>query len=143
MTIVFRYSDTANRDGTTVKRPSIPVLFSNEDKKYEIPAIVDSGADMCSIDSRWAKLLKLDLSGKRTLSYGVTGSAETVISHVFVEIGKGHEHYSLNVPVRVLFVKDSDPYTPTLIGRMGFFDKFRITFDEAGQKITMKHNGQE
>ena len=141
--MVFRYSETANPDGTTCKRPAIPILFSNGNKRYQILSLIDSGADMSALDSRWAKLLNLDLSGKRTRSYGVTGSAETVISNVSVEIGKGHEVYSIEIPVRVLFVNDNDPYIPTLLGRKGFFDNFVITIDEYNQKVRLKHNGQD
>ena len=72
----------------------------------------------------------------------MTGSVETVISYVDTEINKGHEHYSLNIPIRVLFVKEIDPYTPTLLGRKRFFEKFRITIDEIGQKIILKSNDQ-
>lgn len=143
MSMVFRYSETANPDGTTCKRPAIPILFSNGNKRYQILSLIDSGADMSALDSRWAKLLNLDLSGKRTRSYGVTGSAETVISNVSVEIGKGHEVYSIEIPVRVLFVNDNDPYIPTLLGRKGFFDNFVITIDEYNQKVRLKHNGQD
>ena len=142
MSMTFRYIDTANPDGSTYKRPAIPIHFINGDETVEIPSLVDSGADMSSIDYRWANLLKFDTSGKRTISYGVTGSVETVISHVDVEINKGHEHYSLNIPIRVLFVKETDLYTPTLLGRKGFFEKFRITIDEIGQKIILKSNDQ-
>lgn len=106
-------------------------------------SLIDSGADMTALDFRWAKLLNLDLSGKRTKSYGVTGSADTIISNVKLEIGKGHESYSIDVPVRVLFVDDAAPYVPTLIGRKGFFDNFVITIDESEQKVKLKHNGQE
>ncbi|MBR4243807.1 MAG: hypothetical protein IKQ14_00210 [Candidatus Methanomethylophilaceae archaeon] len=78
--------------------------------KYDILSLIDSGADMSALDFRWAKLLGLDLNGERTESYGVTGSADTIISKVTLEISKGHESYSINVPVRVLFVDDTAPY---------------------------------
>ena len=120
--------DTANPDGSTYKRPAIPVHFSNGDETAEIPALVDSGADMSSIDYRWAKLLNLDTSGNRTKSYGITGSVETIVSHVDVELYKGHEYHSMNIPIRIL------------LGRKGFFDKFKITIDEIGQKVTLRVN---
>ena len=132
--------DTANPDGSTYRRPAIPIHFMNGEETVEIPSLIDSGADMSSLDCRWAKLLKLDISGKRTKSYGITGSVDTVISHVDVELYRGHERYNLNILVRVLFVKETEPYTPTLLGRKGFFEKFRVTIDEAGQKVILKFN---
>ena len=140
--MVFRYIDTANPDGTTYKRPAIPILFFNGEKKYEMPALIDSGADMSAIDSRWASWLNLDMSGHRTKSYGISGSVETVISNVSIEVAKGHEHYSFNIPIRVLIMGDSDPYAPTLIGRKGFFEQFKITIDESSQKIVLKNNSE-
>ena len=50
MSMTFRYIDTANPDGSTYKRPAIPIHFINEDEAVEIPSLVDSGADMSSID---------------------------------------------------------------------------------------------
>ena len=97
---------------------------------------------MSAMDYRVAEKLHLDLNGKRVMSFGVSGSVESVVTEATVEISRGHEHYSFNIPVRVLFSK-SNYVAPTLIGRKGFFDKFRITFDEANQKIVIKSNGQE
>ena len=105
-----------------------------------MPALIDSGADMSAIDSRWASWLNLDMSGKRTKSFGVGGSVETVVSNVSIDVSKGHEHYALNIPVRVLMLGESDLYAPTLIGRKGFFEQFRITIDESSQKIVLKNN---
>ena len=94
---------------------------------------------MSAIDSRWANWLNLDMTGHRTKSYGISGSVETVISRVDIEVSKGHEHYALNVPIRVLILDELDPYAPTLIGRKGFFEQFRITIDESSQ-IVLKNN---
>ena len=142
MSMVFRYMDTSNPDGTTLKRPAIPVLFFNGDKRYEMPALIDSGADMSAIDSRWANWLNLDMTGCRTRSYGISGSVETVISKVGIEVSRGHEDYTLDIPIRVLVLGEADPYAPTLIGRRGFFDQFRITIDESSQKIVLKNNAE-
>ena len=70
-------------------------------------------------------------------SYGVSGPVESVISHVDPEIGKGHEHYSFRIPVRILF-SNTDYYAPTLLGRKGFFEKFKITIDESVQKVVLR-----
>ena len=49
---------------------------------------------------------------------------------------------SYDIPTRVLFIDDSEPFITTLIGRQGFFDHFKITIDESQQKVTLKFNGQ-
>lgn len=138
----FRYLDSLNPSGSSHKRPCILTVFRNGSERLEQYALVDSGADMSAIDCKLAKKLGLDLGGKRIQSYTASGIIESVISHVDVDVGKGHEHYSFNIPIRVLMTAD-DYVSPTLLGRMGFFDKFRITFDESNQKLSMKTNGQD
>ena len=140
--MTFRYLDSSNPNGDVHKRPSILATFSNGQDRLEQYALIDSGADMSAMDYRIAEKLQLDLAGMKVKSFGVSGPVDSVITEVTVEVGKGHEHYSFNMPIRVLFSK-ADYVAPTLIGRMGFFDKFRITFDEANQKIVMKNNGQD
>ncbi len=98
--------------------------------------MLDSGADMSAIDYRVAATLGLDVSGKRIRSYGISGSVESVISRVNIKIERGHEHYSFQIPIRVLF-SDSDYVAPTLLGRKGFFERFRITIEESSQKVKL------
>jgi len=140
--MTFRYLDSSNPNGTVYKRPTLLATFSNGEDKLEQYSLIDSGADMSAIDYRIAKKLHLDLDGKKVTSFGVSGAVASVISEVTIEIGKGHEHYSFIIPIRVLF-SNSEYVAPTLIGRRGFFDKFRITFDEANQKVIIKNNRQE
>ena len=142
MSMVFRYLDTPNPDGTLYKRPFILAVFSNGDQKMELYALVDSGADMSAIDYRRAEKLGMDLSSPKVSTYGVAGNIDSVISNVDIEVARGHERYTINVPIRVLYPK-SETLSHTIIGRKGFFDRFRITFDEANQKVTMKSNGQD
>ena len=139
--MIFRYLDSSNPNGTTIKRPSVLAVFSNGPNKLEQYALVDSGADMSAMDYRVAEKLDLDLSGNVISSFGISGPVESVISRATIDIDRSHEHYSLTVPIRVLFSR-SEYIVPTLIGRMGFFNHFKISFDEANQKILMKNNGQ-
>ena len=142
MSITFRYMESPNPDGTFYKRPCIPITFSNGAEKIEQIALIDSGADVCAMDYRRALKFGLDLSGQRIKSYGVTGSIDSVITNVQIDVSRGHEHYSFQIPIRILF-SDSNRIIHTLIGRKGFFDKFRITIDEANQRITLKRNNHE
>ena len=137
MAMTFRYLASFNPNGTTYKRPAIPVIFRNGSEEMELTSLVDSGADMSAMDYRPAAKLGLDLSGPKIQSYGVSGPVKSVISHVDLEIGKGHEHYSFRVPVRILF-SNTDYYAPTLLGRKGFFEKFKITIDESVQKVVLR-----
>lgn len=113
--------------------------MSNGTNSISVMALLDSGADSTAISSNMAETLDLDTSGSRKRSYGVADSIESVSSEVALTIGNNHESYSLNVPVRVLFVDESEvgSFVP-LIGRDAFFSEFRITFDEANSRIILK-----
>lgn len=95
--------------------------MSNGTNSISVMALLDSGADSTAISSNMAETLDLDTSGSRKRSYGVAGSIESVSSEVALTIGNNHESYSLNVPVRVLFVDESEvgSFVP-LIGVMHF-----------------------
>ena len=138
----FRYLDSSSPNGTTSKRPYVLVRFFHNDKELEQYALIDSGADMSAMDYRYAAKLGLDLTGRRVKTFGVSGPVESVVTRIYVEISKGHEHYVYEIPIRVLF-SETEFFAPTLLGRQGFFDKFVITIDESEQKIKLKHNGQE
>ena len=118
----------------TSDHPVIPVLFFNGVNSFETAALLDSGADITAIYQEMAEVLGLDLSGPREKCYGVAGSVESVLSRIKLSLGKDHERYTFTVPVKVLQVQTSQPH---LLGQVGFFDEFKITFDKNASKITL------
>ena len=88
MSMTFRYLDSSNPNGDVYKRPSILATFSNGQERLELYALVDSGADMSAMDYRVAEKLHLDLSGKKVMSFGVSGSVESVVTEATVEVSK-------------------------------------------------------
>ena len=78
----------------------------------------------------------MDLSSKKPETIrGVGGKAKAIKSNVSVTIARGHERYSLTIPVFVI-LEGGD--FPILIGRAGFFENFEITFKEAKKRISIK-----
>jgi predicted aspartyl protease len=136
MTLLFRYKVIQVTGGKGRKRPMVPVVFSNGEVSFEIACLLDSGADYLAINQEMAEVLGLDLSGPREPCKTPSGSAEAVQSSVSIRIYKGHESYSLFVPVKVLLIPDNG--TPPLLGRTGFFDEFEITFNDREGKIWLK-----
>ena len=134
MTLSFSYKSVKRPDGTEVKTPSIPVVFSGKEK-FETLALLDSGADISAMSEDVAEILGLDLSGERDSAYGIGGKVNAVESKVNITIEKGHEKYNFLIPVKVIL---GDYDFPILLGRAGFFDKFIISFDEVQQKISLK-----
>lgn len=134
MTISFRYKTIKRPDGSEVKTPAIPIVLDCEEK-FETIALLDSGADMSAMPSSIAEIIGLKLSGEKKPAYGLGGRLDSVQETITVTVGKGHEHYTFNIPVKVIL----DHYDfPVLLGRLGFFDKFIISFDQSQEKVSLK-----
>lgn len=134
MTITFRYKTVKRPDGTPVKTPSIPIILKGKEN-FETVALLDSGADISAIPKNVAEILGLKLDGKRTPAYGIGGKVNSIETKMNIVVEKGHEHYLFEIPVKAIL----DDYDfPILLGRAGFFNKFKITFDESKEKILLK-----
>ena len=134
MTISFNYKTVKRPDGTSVKTPSIPILLRDKEA-FETIALLDSGADISAMPKDVAEILGLDLSGEVTPAYGIGGAVDSVQTKVSITIEKGHEHYSFQIPVKVIL---GNYDFPILLGRAGFFDKFVISFDQGQEKVLLK-----
>jgi hypothetical protein len=134
MTIIFKYKTVKRPDGTLVKTPSIPILLSGKEK-FETIALLDSGADISAVPMALAELLGMDLSSEKTHAYGIGGKVDSIETKMSISIEKGHEHYTFEIPVKVIL---GNYDFPILLGRAGFFDKFVILFDQSQEKISLK-----
>jgi predicted aspartyl protease len=114
----------------------IPVTFINGEESLETTALLDSGADFVALTKDMAEALGFDLSGPREHCVTPVGSAEAVEVRVTIRIAQGHESYTLTVPAKVLLVEHNG--TPPLLGRIGFFDEFEITFNQNKERIWLK-----
>jgi hypothetical protein len=138
MTLTFRYRAVERPDGRVVKSPSIPVTLVGKAARYDVIGLLDSGADVSVIPKDMAELLGLDLERKPVEeSRGIGGTVRSVstVLQLIVEAKRGHERYQITLPVNVLLDGESPPL---LLGRAGFFELFVITFDEDGQRISLK-----
>jgi|SRR3989338_1348662 len=134
MTIHFNYKTVRRPDRTEVKTPSIPITISGEEK-IETLALLDSGADISAISKEMAEILGLDISGERKPAFGIGGKVDSIDTSMGIIVQKGHEKYSLTIPVKVIM---SDFSFPVLLGRAGFFDKFIVSFHQANEKVSLK-----
>ena len=134
MTIKFNYKAVKRPDGTTVKTPSIPIQIDGEEK-FDTVALIDSGADISAMSKDVAEIAGLDLSGDKTPAFGIGGKVDSIETKMKILIEKGHERYTLTIPVKVIL----GTYDfPILLGRTGFFDKFIVTFDQSKEKVSLK-----
>ncbi|MEK6898887.1 MAG: aspartyl protease family protein [Nanoarchaeota archaeon] len=138
MALSFKYKSIQRPNGIGVKSPVIPVVLSgNGSIKQEFVALIDSGADLSVIPEDVAELLNLNLKKTIEKSRGIGGEVDVKNTEMNLSIKKGHESYTFSIPVQVVL---GDSKIPPLLGRRGFFDKFRITFDQANFSISLKRN---
>ncbi|MCX6749416.1 MAG: hypothetical protein NTW17_01575 [Candidatus Pacearchaeota archaeon] len=139
MVMTFKYKLTKRPDGSTVKTPSIPLIISGKTESFQIVALIDSGADVSVISKDMAELLGININKEPRKSFGIGGAVNSIESNLNIVIEKGHEKYSLNIPVLVIL----DEYSfPPLLGRQGFFDYFKITFEQKSQRVLLKKFGE-
>jgi hypothetical protein len=60
---------------------------------------------------------------------------DSIETRMNITVEKGHEHYSFIIPVKVIL---GNYDFPPLIGRLGFFNKFIISFDQQREKVLLK-----
>ena len=138
MTISYKYKILPGKKGIKIKTPSIPIVINGKNETpIEVVALIDSGADLSVIPIGLAEFLQLDLSGKKEKSNGIGGQVNVVNSTMNITLKKPHETYNLDIPVQVILDGDD---IPPLLGRQGFFDKFKITFDNKNERISLKDN---
>ena len=135
---MYKYR-TIDKKGFPMKRPMIDVELINGKKHFTEKALIDSGADTCAISSDMATALGMDLNGEKSISYGVTGSIESISKELYIRLNGIHESYNFRVPVKVLFVDEQEygSFVP-LLGRLGLFDAFKITFEQNKSRIILK-----
>ena len=139
MSLTFKYKRVKRNKGIEIKSPSIPVNISGSGSKYQFIALIDSGADVSVIPKEVAELLGLDINKNKEEARGIGGKVPAIQTNINIEIGKPHEIYNFNIPVKVI-MSDMDEEIPILLGRVGFFDKFIIIFNQKEEKIILKAN---
>lgn len=93
-------------------------------RAVRVEGIVDSGSHFCLFHSQVGELLGLEV-GKGTRDT-VLGALRSPRSEVF------YHHIDMEVAgerLRILAGFSSDALQPCLLGRDGFFDHFRVTFN--------------
>ncbi len=143
MTLHFDYRAKPRSDGSfSPKMPLIPVLLRGPEGEFETLALLDSGADFSTLFPQQAQVLGVlpKKSEKTETVFGLGGKVDVSNTQLFIEFsGRGeHKRYRMQVPCFVI-VEDKEEYAdyPVILGRAGFFEKFRITFFELAQRIEM------
>ena len=124
----YKYSVVAgqtNIDGRYTKRPVVEVEISKGNQARKFLALVDSGADQIIMPAVIAEIFGIDRNAcpKRS-AFGITMErSEGFVGELTFHIRQ--QAQSFNAPV--VFI-DTD--VPVFLGREGFFDRYRIKFEQ-------------
>jgi len=122
----------------TIHAPAIPVTIAGKKDSVDVVGLIDSGADFSVIPREMAEIIGADLSNKPEEIGGIGGNTKAIETKIKMTITKGHEAYTQTISAYV--VEDLQDSFPILIGRSGFFPKFKITFAEKTKKILLKRD---
>jgi len=133
MSFSFKYKPVLLHGGLTTKRPLIPLRLIGEKEVLDIFGILDSGSDMTVIPKDMADFLGIKIVGKDELTGISNEKTQVEVGYIKILFGKDREEYESTIPVLINKQGDS-----IVIGRDGFFDQFKITFNEFEKRITFK-----
>jgi hypothetical protein len=107
-----------------VKKPLIEVELLHKDESMKQLALLDSGADITTINAEIAKYLGIDLKEcEERVIAGVVGQPATAY---LTEMDMRVTGFPETLRFRVLFVPNLK--MNILLGQEGFFDAFRVSF---------------
>jgi len=134
MSFNFKYKPVVLKRGSKIYRPLIPITINGKEA-FDALAVLDSGSDITILPKEIAEELGVDFKGDNEIS-GIGGSPlKAKEGKINITFGKGIEIYRFDIPVLVPTEKEN---LSLIIGRLGFFNQFRITFDESQKRIEFK-----
>ena len=124
----YKYSAVSgqlNTDGSFTKRPIVEVEISNGNHHRKFLALIDSGADQIHMPAAIAEVFGVDRDKCRPWrSMGISmQDTPGFIGELIFQI----RNQATTFIAPVVFI-DTD--VPILLGRDGFFDKYRIKFEQ-------------
>lgn len=125
----YRFSVVAgqtNVDGRYTKRPIVEVELSKGKQVRKFLALIDSGADQITMPAAIAEVFGIER--EKCLKRGAVGiSMERTEGFVSSELTFHIRNQTETFKAPVVFI-DTD--VPVLLGREGFFDRYRIKFEQ-------------
>jgi hypothetical protein len=125
----FDYLEIPSREPgkPSARRPYIPIRILHGNKFQDLMCLVDSGADLCLFPAKIGELLAIDIESGRTEQIGGIAEAPIVAYiHTVRLIVRGLS----GVDVEAGFT-ESKGIRAGILGQIGFFDKYKITFERS------------
>jgi hypothetical protein len=131
----FQYSEYRGVNGTKIFRPTVPIVFKNQEKFIQTEAIIDSGADFTILPIEMAGFLGIKLETKAKMIFHGAGSNPFTVYRSPVEV----EHILRQAGFRAIdwvskvFFAELQP--GILLGHKGFLEFFRVTLDGRKREV--------
>ena len=145
MVLTYKFKKERLTDGSYVSRPRILVELKGPLGAVIVPALIDSGADATVIPEGLAKVIGLNVNGKRSELYAYREVTQVIVSTTSITfLGKEYRQFITleNIPVLIALsragYKDEEDIT---LGINGIFDIFEIIFKKSANKIILKKVG--
>ncbi len=114
-------------------RPIIRINLEHGGMILPHEALIDSGADMCIFHASIGRILGLNVeNGKPARVAGVTGTIETYYIHR-ITLRLGAQGFETDVG----FLPRMSDDGIGILGQIGFFDQFAVTFDYRNQEVEL------
>ncbi len=132
----FHYKRVGSNPSTgPIYRPIIPVEVRNKRLSFPTEALLDTGADFCIFSGEIAKAVGIDIG---------TGSPHEIVG-VGGKVTKGFIHkIGLEIPGFSMFScwgffsDQLNDMNHAILGQVGFFDCFKVSFDYTRKLITVR-----
>ena len=126
----FQYKKVAEG----IWRPIITVRLANGNESFQCEALVDSGADLSLFPAVYGEGLGIDVSaGKKESIGGINTGGGVLYEHnITISVG-GHEH-----DVIVGFMPDMSTQNHGILGQLGLFDLYQVTFSYLKGEIQLR-----
>ncbi len=118
----------------SIFKPIIPIEIRYQGKAIIYEVLIDSGADLCIFDAEIGDILGIDvIKGRPEKVGGITGVMQTYYVHR-VTIVVEHRTFQTEVG----FLPNMPKFSYGIVGQMGFFDQFKVTFNYKNKTIFLK-----
>lgn len=134
MSFSFKYKPVKLNSGEIVRRPLVPITLVGEFETMDFFGFLDTGSDISIIPLEIAEILGIE-SKEEGEVIGITGNKMKVRhGNIKIIFGKERQEYQFTMPVLIPEKEGGQ----IIIGRLGFFENFKIIFSESEKKIIFK-----
>ena len=121
-----------------ILRPIIPISIKYGERRLRYEALIDSGADFIILPVGLAEILNIKAKNSKEIYFsGVDGEIiKGIIAEISLEVRRGDSYTT-----KVVFAKISG--TIGILGELGFFDQFIVSFDLIKKEIELKPRKQK